>query len=140
MKTFKSEALLKYSAKDIFNIFIKSARLNFPNFNEKRAVGTFVQQKNNKRFKVEITNFEKNRIYEIKTSNNRESFVTRYELIHIDLENTKLIFTESESDRNIFGKINSIIVRILFGKRQPDEFNNFIKSLELELANKKINS
>lgn len=45
MKTFKSEALLKYSAKDIFNIFIKSARLNFPNFNEKRAVGTFVQQK-----------------------------------------------------------------------------------------------
>ncbi|MCC0652753.1 MULTISPECIES: DUF3284 domain-containing protein [unclassified Clostridioides] len=140
MKTFKSEALLKYSAKDIFNIFIKSARLNFPNFSEKRAVGTFVQQKNNKRFKVEITNFEKNRIYEIKTSNNRESFITRYELIHIDLENTKLIFTESESDRNIFGKINSLIVRILFGKRQPDEFNNFIKKLELELANKKINS
>lgn len=140
MKTFKSEALLKYSAKDIFNIFIKSSRLNFTNFNEKRAVGTFVQQKNNKRFKVEITNFEKNKIYEIKTSNNRESFVTRYELIHIDLENTKLIFTENESDRNIFGKINSVIVRILFGKRQPDEFNNFIKSLELELENKKINS
>nr|UWI48893.1 DUF3284 domain-containing protein [Clostridioides difficile] len=140
MKTFKSEALLKYSAKDIFNIFIKSSRLNFTNFNEKRAVGTFVQQKNNKRFKVEITKFEKNKIYEIKTSNNRESFVTRYELIHIDLQNTKLIFTESESDRNIFGKINSVIVRILFGKRQPDEFNNFIKSLELELENKKINS
>lgn len=140
MKTFKSEALLKYSAKDIFNIFIKSSRLNFTNFNEKRAVGTFVQQKNNKRFKVEITKFEKNKIYEIKTSNNRESFVTRYELIHIDLENTKLIFTENESDRNIFGKINSVIVRILFGKRQPDEFNNFIKSLELELENKKINS
>ncbi|MDV9832389.1 DUF3284 domain-containing protein [Clostridioides difficile] len=50
---------MKISAKDIFNIFTKSARLNFPNFNEKKAVGTFVQQKNNKRFKVEITNFEK---------------------------------------------------------------------------------
>ena len=90
MNTFKTEVLLKYSAKDIFNIFTKSARLNFPNFNEKKAVGTFVQQKNNKRFKVEITNFEKNRVYEIKTSNKRESTITRYELVHIDLENTKL--------------------------------------------------
>ena len=91
MNTFKTEVLLKYSAKDIFNIFTKSARLNFPNFNEKKAVGTFVQQKNNKRFKVEITNFEKNRVYEIKTSNKRESTITRYELVHIDLENLFLL-------------------------------------------------
>ncbi len=133
MNTFKAEILLKHSAKDIFT---KSARLNFPNFNEKKAVGTFVQQKNNKRFKVEITNFEKNKIYEIKTSNNRESIITRYELIHIDLKNTKLIFTESESERNVFGKINSVLVRILFGKRHPEEFNKFIKNLEIELENK----
>ncbi len=84
--------------------------------------------KNNKRFKVEITNFEKNRVYEIKTSNKRESIITRYELIHIDLENTKLIFTENMSERNVFGKINSVLVRILFGKRQPEEFNKFIKT------------
>ncbi|MFL8711042.1 DUF3284 domain-containing protein [Clostridioides sp. GD02377] len=136
MNTFKAEILLKHSAKDIFNIFTKSARLNFPNFNEKKAVGTFLQQKNNKRFKVEITNFEKNKIYEIKTSNNRESIITRYELIHVDLKNTKLIFTESESERNVFGKINSVLVRILFGKRHPEEFDKFIKNLEIELENK----
>ncbi|MBY2478628.1 DUF3284 domain-containing protein [Clostridioides difficile] len=139
MNTFKTEILLKYSAKDIFNIFTKSARLNFPNFSEKKAVGSFVQQKNNKRFKVEITSFEKNRIYEIRTSNNRESIITRYELIHIDLENTKLIFTESESERNLFGKINSALVRILFGKKHPEEFNKFIKNLEIELENRNIN-
>ncbi len=39
MNTFKIEVLLKYSAKDIFNIFTKSARLNFPNFNEKKSSG-----------------------------------------------------------------------------------------------------
>ncbi len=102
-------------------------------------MGTFVQQKNNKRFKVEITNFEKNRVYEIKTSNKRESIITRYELIHIDLENTKLIFTENMSERNVFGKINSVLVRILFGKRQPEEFNKFIKNLEMELENNSVN-
>lgn len=95
--------------------------------------------KNNKRFKVEITNFEKNRVYEIKTSNKRESIITRYELIHIDLENTKLIFTENMSERNVFGKINSVLVRILFGKRQPEEFNKFIKNLEMELENNSVN-
>ncbi|HBE9445237.1 DUF3284 domain-containing protein [Clostridioides difficile] len=125
MNTFKIEVLLKYSAKDIFNIFTKSARLNFPNFNEKKAVDTFVQQKN--------------RVYEIKTSNKRESIITRYELIHIDLENTKLIFTENRSERNVFGKINSVLVRILFGKRQPEEFNKFIKNLEMELENNSVN-
>lgn len=96
-------------------------------------------KKNNKRFKVEITNFEKNRVYEIKTSNKRESIITRYELIHIDLENTKLIFTENMSERNVFGKINSVLVRILFGKRQPEEFNKFIKNLEMELENNSVN-
>ncbi|HBH3215960.1 TPA: DUF3284 domain-containing protein, partial [Clostridioides difficile] len=86
-----------------------------------------------------ITNFEKNRVYEIKTSNKRESIITRYELIHIDLENTKLIFTENMSERNVFGKINSVLVRILFGKRQPEEFNKFIKNLEMELENNSVN-
>nr|WP_254171817.1 DUF3284 domain-containing protein [Clostridioides difficile] len=69
----------------------------------------------------------------------RESTITRYELIHIDLENTKLIFIESESKRNIFGKINSALVRVLFGKRQPEEFNKFIKKLEMELENNSVN-
>lgn len=138
MNTFKTEVLLKYSAKDIFNIFTKSARLNFPNFNEKKQQ-EHLYSKNNKRFKVEITNFEKNRVYEIKTSNKRESTITRYELVHIDLENTKLIFIESESKRNIFGKINSALVRVLFGKRQPEEFNKFIKKLEMELENNSVN-
>ncbi|HEK9034362.1 TPA: hypothetical protein ST317_003510, partial [Clostridioides difficile] len=46
---------------------------------------------------------------------------------------------ESESKRNIFGKINSALVRVLFGKRQPEEFNKFIKKLEMELENNSVN-
>lgn len=134
MKTFTNESIINHSCKDIFNIFVKSAKLNFPDFKEKRAVGVYLKQKKNKRFRVEITAFERDKIYEITASNRREFCITRYELIPISENETKLVFTEVESDRNIFGKINSLLTSLLLGKRQPDEFNNFIKNLEKSLA------
>lgn len=134
MKTFTTESIINHSCKKIFNTFVKSAKANFPDFKEKRAVGTYSEQKKNKRFRVEITAFERDKIYEITARNRRESFITRYQLIPISENETKLIFTEIESDRNIFGKINSALTSLLLGKRQPDEFNTFIKNLEKSLA------
>lgn len=129
MKTFTAESTINHSCRDIFNIFVKSAKLNFPNFKEKRAVGTYCNQKKNKRFRVEITAFEKDELYEITSSNKRESCTTRYHLIPLSENETKIIFTEIESDRNVFGNINSFLTSLLLGKRQPDEFNTFIKNL-----------
>lgn len=129
MKTFTAESTINHSCRDIFNIFVKSAKLNFPNFKEKRAVGTYCNQKKNKRFRVEITAFEKDKLYEITSSNKRESCTTRYHLIPLSENETKIIFTEIESDRNVFGNINSFLTSLLLGKRQPDEFNTFIKNL-----------
>lgn len=133
MNTFTAESIIDHSCKEIFNVFVKSAKLNFPNFKEKRAIGTYSQQKKNKRFRVEITAFERDKLYEITSSNKRESCITRYSLIPLSENKTKLIFTERESDRNIFGKINFLLTSLLLGKRQPDEFNNFIKILEKSL-------
>ncbi len=129
MKTFTAESTINHSCRDIFNIFVKSAKLNFPNFKEKRAVGTYCNQKKNKRFRVEITAFEKDELYEITSSNKRESCTTRYHLIPLSENETKIVFTEIESDRNVFGNINSFLTSLLLGKRQPDEFNTFIKNL-----------
>ncbi len=133
MKTFTAESTINHSCRDIFNIFVKSAKLNFPNFKEKRAVGTYCNQKKNKRFKVEITAFEKDKLYEITSSNKRESCTTRYRLIPLSENETKIVFTEIESDRNVFGNINSFLTSLLLGKRQPDEFNTFIKNLRQSL-------
>lgn len=129
MKTFTAESIINHSCRDIFNTFVKSAKLNFPNFKEKRAVGTYCNQKKNKRFKVEITAFEKDKLYEITSSNRRESCTTRYHLIPLSENETKIVFTEIESDRNVFGNINSFLTSLLLGKRQPNEFNTFIKNL-----------
>lgn len=112
---------------------MKSAKSNFPDFKEKRAVGTYSPQKKNKRFKVEITAFERDELYEITASNKRESCITRYHLVPLSENKTKIVFTEIESDRNIFGKINSCLSSLMLGKRQPDEFNYFVKSLEKSL-------
>lgn len=134
MSTFTAEAIIDSSCREIFNVFVKSAKSNFPDFKEKRAVGTSSVQKKNKRFKVEITAFERDELYEVTASNKRESCITRYQLIPLSEHETKIVFTEIESDRNIFGKINACLSSLMLGKRQPDEFNSFIKSLKKSLT------
>lgn len=137
MKTFQQEIILNYPIQIIFQFFTESAKNSFPSFDEKNPIGTSFTQKNNKRLKAEITAYEKNKLYEIKLANKREYCITRYELYPIHSSSTKLIFTESESERNFFGKINSGFVYLLFGKKQPEELNQFIKMMCNTLDTKK---
>lgn len=130
MKSFQTEAALDYPVHTVFSYFADSAKNSFPCFQEDSPIGVYSIQKGNKRFKAEITAYEKNRVYEIRLGNRREYSIVRYELYPIDECHTRLCFTETESERNFFGKINRALTFLLFGKRQPDEFLQFIKAMQ----------
>lgn len=130
MKSFQTEAALDYPVHIVFSYFADSAKNSFPCFQEDSPIGVYSIQKGNKRFKAEITAYEKNKVYEIRLGNRREYSIVRYELYPIDECHTRLCFIETESERNFFGKINQAFTFLLFGKRQPDEFLQFIKSMQ----------
>lgn len=133
MKSFQTEVILDYSVQSVFSYFIVSAKNSFPSFQEKNPIGASSVQKGNKRFKAEITAYEKNKLYEVKLSNRREYTIVRYELQPLEENRTKLCFTEQESDRNFFGKINAAFTCLLFGKRQPEEFLHFVETMQKTL-------
>ncbi len=136
MSLFKKDIVLNYPVEDIFSIFKESAKKSFPNFNPNNPSESSVSQKRNKRFNACITQYKENKLYEIKISNKRWYTITRYEFKYIDKNKTHIFFTETESERNFFGKLNKKLNILLFGKNQDDDFLNFMKQISMELDNR----
>ena len=136
MSSFKKDIILNYPVEDIFSIFKESAKKSFPNFNPNNPSESSVSQKGNKRFKACITEYKENKLYEIKISNKRWYTITRYEFKYIDTNKTHIFFTEIESERNFFGKLNKKLNTLLFGRNQDEEFFNFMKQISMELDNR----
>lgn len=140
MLTLKKDIIIDYPIQDVFSIFAESAKKSFPNFNPNNPTESYVSQKGNKRFKACITKYNENKLYEIKISNKRSYTITRYEFKCVDKNKTHIFFTETESERNFFGKLNKKLNILLFGKNQEDEFYNFIKQISYTLDNRKDNN
>lgn len=139
MSMHENEVILDYSVKDLFGIFIKVAKRDFPNFKEKTAVGTKVEKKvgaysgKTATMTVEITDFEKDKVYEItSTSPNGQVYTSRYEFEELEENKTKISLSETEASGGIFAIINSFIVKYLFKKRINRRFEYFVKGLEAE--------
>lgn len=139
MSLLKKDIILNYPVEDIFSIFKEATKKSFPNFNPNNPLESSVSQKGNKRFNACITEYKENKLYEIKISNKRWYTITRYEFNCIDKNKTHIFFTETESERNFFGKLNKKLNILLFGKNQEDEFYNFIKQISYTLDNRKDN-
>lgn len=139
MSMHQNEAILDYSVKDLFGIFIDVAKRDFPGFNEKTAIGTTVEKSvgaysgKTGKMTIEITDFIKNEVYEITSrSGSGQVFLSRYEFEEIEEKKTKISLVEDEKSVGIFAVINSFVVKFLFKKRIKARFNYFIKGLEAE--------
>lgn len=139
MSMHENEAILDYSAKDLFGIFIKVAKRDFPGFNEKTAVGTVVEKNvgaysgKTAKMTVEITGFEKNKLYEITSlSPTGQVYISKYEFEELEENKTRISLSETEGSTGVFGVLNGFIVKYLFKKRINRRFEYFVKGLEAE--------
>ncbi|WP_238884625.1 DUF3284 domain-containing protein [Clostridium sp. YIM B02551] len=141
MSLHESEVILDYSVKDVFSIFAKTAKRDFPGFNEKDPIGATVTKQvgayssKTGTMTVEITDYIKNEVYEIRsaTSSGSMSYISRYEFTALDENKTKLVLIESEGANGIFSTVNVFMTKYLFKKRIKRRFDYFVKSLENEL-------
>ena len=68
---FSNSAVINYPVEKVFNVFIRSAKRDFPKFNENNPVGSKVSKKvgaystQSATLEVEITDYKKNEIYAI---------------------------------------------------------------------------
>lgn len=140
MGEFINEVVLDYDSKTIFEFFHKTAEVDFGKFDDKIAIGLFVEKQignyslKEGTAKVEISDYIKDKIYEITTYIGQTIYKTRYELESIDENKTKLTLKENEVSDKFIGKLNSFVTSFLFKKRVRNRFNYMVKQLNQELV------
>lgn len=149
LTNFINEVDLDYPRDEVFKIFKKQAKQDFPRFNEKEAIGTSTRKtigaystKTAEAY-VEISDYIPNEVYEVTviTSKTNTMFKSRYELKEVNDNKTHLTLIQDQGAPGVFSSINTIIQKLLFKGRVNKKFDFFVEGLkrEIEGERKRIN-
>lgn len=149
LTNFINEVDLDYPRDEVFKIFKKQAKQDFPRFNEKEAIGTSTRKtigaystKTAEAY-VEISDYIPNEVYEVTiiTSKTNTMFKSRYELKEVNDNKTHLTLIQDQGAPGVFSSINTIIQKLLFKGRVNRKFDFFVEGLkrEIEGERKRIN-
>ncbi|ERI94405.1 hypothetical protein HMPREF1982_01041 [Clostridiales bacterium oral taxon 876 str. F0540] len=136
MATYKNQAVVNYPINEVFRVFKKTAKRDFPKFNEKSPIGTRVERtagaysvRNGKVF-VEITDYKPNEVYEITTTHDNILYKSRYEFYSIDENKTKIMLFEENHSSGYFNSFNVFVAGLFFKSRVRKRFDFLVKGLK----------
>ena len=142
---FSNSVELSYPVEEVFKLFIRTAKRDFPRFNEENPVGCKVNKKvgaysaGATTMEVEITGFVKNELYQIVSTNGSVKYTSTYEFEVIDENTTRLILIEEDEKPGIFPWFNTLVQSVLFKGRVRKRFIYFVERLEEELERYRSN-
>lgn len=148
LTSFINEIDLDYPKSEIFKLFKKQAKQDFPRFNEKEAIGTSTHKKigayatKTANAYLEISDYVPDEVYEVTviTTKTNTTFKSRYELTEINENKTHLKLTQEQGGPGMFQSINTIIQKLLFKGRINSKFDFLLENLkrEIEAERKRI--
>ncbi|WP_143317611.1 DUF3284 domain-containing protein [Clostridium sp. HBUAS56017] len=136
---FSNSAIIKYSVEKVFNVFVRSAKRDFPKFNENNPIGVSVTKKvgaysaQNSTLKVEITDYKKNELYQITSTSHDRVYYSTYEFEVVDENFTRITLTEEDKTKGFFSWFNVIMQNVLFKNRVKRRFKFFLEGLQREV-------
>ena len=142
---FSNSVELSYPVEEVFKLFIRTAKRDFPRFNEENPVGCKVNKKvgaysaGATTMEVEITGFAKNELYQIVSTNGSVKYTSTYEFEVIDENTTRLTLIEEDEKPGIFPWFNTLVQSVLFKGRVRKRFIYFVERLEEELQRYRSN-
>lgn len=136
---FSNSVILNYPVEEVFKVFIRTAKRDFPKFNEQNPVGCKVKKKigaysvQSATVEIEITNYKVNEIYQIRTSSDKVVYLSTYEFGIIDDNTTRVTLIEDDQKEGVFAGLNAVIQNLAFKGRVKRRFMIFAEGLEREL-------
>lgn len=136
---FSNSVILNYPVEEVFKVFIRTAKRDFPKFNEQNPVGCKVKKKigaysvQSATVEIEITNYKVNKIYQIRTSSDKVVYLSTYEFGIIDDNTTRVTLIEDDQKEGVFAGLNAVIQNLAFKGRVKRRFMIFAEGLEREL-------
>lgn len=137
MIRYENKKTINSHPNEIFNIFLDNAKDTFGKINLKNPVGTKTVKdvkRNSKGKKVskstlELTDFKKDKIYEITFKTEGQVFISRYVLNKISDNETELISIEKVINNNP-NKILDFITKSLYSSKVKKRFNYIVADIE----------
>lgn len=133
---FINSTVVDYPVEEVFKVFIRTAKRDFPKFNEKEPIGCYVTKKvgtysaKSGTCRVEITDYKTNELYQITSVKDKMVYVSTYSFEKDGDERTKITLEETEDTPGAFQWVNTIIQKICFKGTVKRRFSVFADALE----------
>ncbi len=139
MSNYEIKTTINYPIERVFKVFIDLNKREIPKFNDKNPVGC-----SNKRTikyvakqKIEmlttVTGYEKNKLYEVTNSIDKDKYISKYTFSEIDDNSTEVSLKEVQDIKSFSSKITVLIQKIGAKKKMKEKINNLKEILEKEL-------
>ena len=130
---------LDYKLEDVFYIFVKAAKRDFPEFNEENPKGIKMTKKigaysgQTVECTVEISDYVKNEKYEITTSSQTSKCVSTYTFKKKDDNSTLIEFKEVQHSNAFIAQMGFWVQRFLARRNAQARYKANMENLENEL-------
>lgn len=136
---FRNSTVVDYPVEEVFKAFIRSAKRDFPKFNEKNPIGCSVTKQvgtysaKTGTLNIEITDYKLNELYQITSVRDKMMYISTYQFERVDENSTQIILEETEETPGAFQLVNTIIQKVCFKGTVKRRFGVFVNSLEQEV-------
>lgn len=146
MSKFKATKSFEYPIDEVFRGFLKITKREFPKFNENNPLGLKHKKvvKNNGSTKIElvmeVTNFEKNKVYEITSRVYKDVYISRYTFNSLNENSTSVTLEEEQYAKNFVSKIALVVQGFSGGSKTRSKINRMATGVneEIELVRRKL--
>lgn len=138
MIKYENKTIIKAKPDIIFEVFINNAKENFKKINLNNPVGAKSvkevsrNKKGSKHYtsELEITDYKKNKVYEVSFKTNSQVFISRYVLNKLSDSETELISIEKFISGNNPNKIIDSITKFFYSGQVKKRFKYIVADIE----------
>lgn len=139
MSIYKGNIIINYPIEKVFKVFIYLNKQQIPKFNDKNPTEVSYKKvvKTVGKQKIEmvttITGFEKDNLYEVTNTINKDKYVSRYEFKGIDSSSTEISLSESQEIYAFSSSLTLLFEKITAKKKMKNKLEGIREALELEI-------
>ncbi|CEP39514.1 DUF3284 domain-containing protein [Paraclostridium sordellii] len=138
MIKYENKKIINANPDKIFNVFLDNAKDTFKKINLKNPIGCKTTKnverdskgKNISTSYLEITDFKKDKVYEITFTTEGQTFISRYMLNKLDNNQTELVSVEKFINNNNPNKILDSITKFFYSSKVKKRFNHIVNNIE----------
>ncbi|MGL5756525.1 MAG: DUF3284 domain-containing protein [Paraclostridium sp.] len=138
MIKYENKKIIDSTPDKIFDVFMENAKDTFKKINMKNPIGSKTTknvQRDSKGKKVstsylEITDFKRDKVYEITFITEGQTFVSRYVLTKINKDETELTSIEKFINSNNPNKILDTLTKFFYKSKVKKRFKHIVNNIE----------